>query len=118
MAPPRTLLARAVLPVCKSALNLCLDNHELLQTIAEWSPEEYVSASNFPSSRLSGGVGAAGTSIRNPVILICWALFLLICVGFIVHTLIYHREWFVPARLPEGENEMLYPPSPRSIGSV
>ena len=47
-----------------------------------------------------------------------WALFLLICVGFSVHTLIYHREWFVPARLPEGENEMLYPPSPRSIGSV
>ena len=38
------------------------------QEIAEWSPQDYVVASNYPASRLAGGVGAAGSSIRDPTV--------------------------------------------------
>jgi hypothetical protein len=34
--------------------------------MAEWSPQEYVETSKYPASRLAGGIGAAGTSIRDP----------------------------------------------------
>jgi hypothetical protein len=51
-------------------------------------------------------------------VLLCWSLFLLFAISFIVYVLIYKRGWFIP-RQPEVEDrELLLPGSPRSVGSV
>lgn len=87
------------------------------EVIDEWSPEDYVDSNQYPSSRLAGGIGAAGSSIRDPTVIVCWSLFLLFAIAAIVHILIYHREWFVPPAFDDDE-ELLRPGSPRSVGSV
>jgi len=87
------------------------------QEIAEWSPQDYVVASNYPASRLAGGVGAAGSSIRDPTVILCWSFFLLSSISAVVYVLIYHREWFVP-HVSLEEDDLMAPLSPRSVGSV
>lgn len=87
------------------------------EVVTEWSPEDYVAASKYPSSRLAGGIGAAGSSIRDPTVIVAWSVLLLAAISVIVYVLIYHREWFVP-QPTDDFHEMLDPGSPRSVGSV
>lgn len=61
--------------MCLSSAGACLgatkcpfDKSAASQAIAEWSPQKYVAISEFPNSRLAGGIGAAGSSIRDPTV--------------------------------------------------
>lgn len=88
------------------------------EAIAEWSPQRYVSIADYPRSRLAGGIGAAGSSIRDPTVIVCWSLFLLVAISLVIYVLIFHRTWFVPGQGVVVSEELLAPGSPRSVGSV
>mmetsp|Transcript_7983 Transcript_7983/g.18524 ORF Transcript_7983/g.18524 Transcript_7983/m.18524 type:complete len:173 (-) Transcript_7983:57-575(-) len=86
-------------------------------TIAEFAPEQFAKVSDYPTSRLAGGLGPAGAGIRDASILITSCMLFLLTLGTTLTICVYRRHWFTGPPPEEVSYETL-PDSPRSVASV